>query len=212
MPAEMVLISNARLSFPHLIEPQVQVDATTGNKRITYSADLIIAPDHPAFATLMKEIQKIATEKWGEHAGAVLQMIQNDRKQRCFGQGNEKIDKKTFKPYSGYANQLYITAITNKVPQVIQADGRAIESDNTLGYQQLTRKMYGGCRVNVAVRPWVQDNKHGRGVRCELIAIQFCADDEAFGEGSTDASGMFGAVAGSASAAPTPAGLPSFFS
>jgi hypothetical protein len=93
-----------------------------------------------------------------------------------------------------------------------------------MAYQQLARKMYGGCRVNAAVKPWLQDNKHGRGIRCDLIAVQFAGDDVAFGEGSVDASNLFGAVAtapagmfGAAPqgtpampAAPFPAGLPPF--
>jgi hypothetical protein len=92
-----------------------------------------------------------------------------------------------------------------------------------MAYQQLARKMYGGCRVNAAIKPWPQDNKHGRGIRCDLIAVQFFKDDTPFGEGAVDASNLFGAVAGAAPAgfgavAPAmpaapfgaPTGLPSF--
>jgi hypothetical protein len=83
--------------------------------------------------------------------------------------------------------------------------------------------MYGGCRVNAAIKPWLQSNAYGNGVRCDLVALQFAGDDTPFGEGAADASGMFGAVA--APAAPTgmfgtaaapqqmpaaPFGLPSF--
>ena len=50
------------------------------------------------------------------------------------------------------------------------------------------------------MKPWVQQNKHGNGIRCDLVALQFAKDGEAFGEGAADASGMFGAVAGSAPA------------
>ena len=78
-----------------------------------------------------------------------------------------------------------------------------------MAYQMLTRKMYGGCRVNAAVKPWIQDNKHGRGIRCDLIAVQFFKDDTPFGEGSVDASGLFGAVAAPnpAQAMPAPGGM-----
>jgi hypothetical protein len=79
-----------------------------------------------------------------------------------------------------------------------------------MAYQQLTRKMYGGCRVNAAVKPWLQENTHGRGIRCDLIAVQFAGDDVAFGEGNVDASGMFGAVAGGAAPGFAPAGVPGF--
>jgi hypothetical protein len=77
--------------------------------------------------------------------------------------------------------------------------------------------------VNAAVKPWLQENKHGRGIRCDLIAVQFAGDDTAFGEGSVDASnlfapvagapaGMFGAAPQGAPAMPAApfAGLPSF--
>jgi hypothetical protein len=73
-----------------------------------------------------------------------------------------------------------------------------------MAYQAITRQMYGGCRVNVAIKPWLQENKHGRGVRADLVAVQFAGDDQPFGEGRTDASNMFGAVA---TAAPAPAFL-----
>jgi hypothetical protein len=73
--------------------------------------------------------------------------------------------------------------------------------------------MYGGCRVNAAIKPWLQDNKHGRGIRCDLIAVQFAADDTPFGEGATDASNLFGAVAGAPAGfgAVAPAGMPAGF-
>ena len=117
-------------------------------------------------------------------------------------------NKKTFQPYDGYAGNVFITAGRDSQPQVIQADGQPIDPTNTMAYQQLTRKMYGGCRVNAAVKPWLQENKHGRGVRCDLIAIQFAGDDTPFGEGAVDASNLFGAVAGAAPAGFAPAGMP----
>ncbi len=70
-------------------------------------------------------------------------------------------------------------------------------------HRRRSSKMYGGCRVNVAIKPWLQENKHGRGIRADLVAVQFAGDDKAFGEGAVDASGMFGAVAGAAAPAPS---------
>jgi len=134
-------------------------------------------------------------------------MIQSDRKQRCYGPGEEKINKKTFKPYDGYAGHVFITAGRDQPPQIIQADGQPIDPNNTMAYQMLTRKMYGGCRVNAAVKPWVQANSYGNGIRCDLIALQFLRDDTAFGEGAADASGMFAAVSNPAQAMPSPAGM-----
>ena len=224
--SDIIFLSNVRLSFPHLAEPQKQVNEQTGAQRISYNAEFIMPQDHAGFQQFMARYGAMALEKWKEHAQTVMGMIQNDRKTRCYGVGTEKVNKKTFKPYDGYADAgaVFITAGRDSAPQMIQADGSPVDPANTMAFQQLARKMYGGCRVNAAVKPWLQDNKHGRGIRCDLIAVQFAGDDTAFGEGAVDASNLFGAVAtapgGMFAAAPQGAaqmpaapfaGLPSFF-
>ena len=218
--SDVIFLSSVRLSFPHLAEPQRQINELTGKERISYNCEFIMPADHAGFGQFMAKYGAMALEKWKEHANTVMQMIQGDRKTRCYGRGEEKVNKKTFQPYDGYAGNVFITAGRDSQPQVIQADGQAIDPTNSMAYQQLARKMYGGCRVNAAVKPWLQDNKHGRGIRCDLIAVQFAADDKPFGEGAVDASNLFGAVAGapagmfSPTAAAMPAapfaGLPSF--
>ena len=206
--SEIIYLSNVRLSFPHLAEPQRQVNEATGKERISYNCEFIMPQDHAGFTQFMQRYGSMVLEKWKEHAQTIMGMIQNARKLRCFGRGEEKINKKTFQPYDGYAGNVFITAGRDSQPQVIQADGQPIDPTNTMAYQQLTRKMYGGCRVNAAVKPWLQENKHGRGVRCDLIAVQFAGDDAPFGDGAVDASNLFGAVAGAAPAGFAPAGMP----
>lgn len=205
-PNGVIYLSNVRLSFPNLVEPQETTDPTTGKKRISYNCDLLMPPDHGGFAQFMQRYASLAQEEWKANAGQAMQMVQAERKQRCYGQGSEKINKKTFQPYDGYAGMVYLSAGSRTPPQMIQADGKPIDPANTMAYQALARKMYGGCRVNVAVKPWLQKNQHGLGVRCDLIALQFAGDDQAFGAGQTDVTGVFGAVAQPAT--PHPAGVP----
>lgn len=206
----VIFISNAVLSFPHLIEPHSSIQG--GQKK--YSADFIVPQNDPGFVAFMQRYQQLAVEKWGENAGAVMQMIQSDRKLRAYGSGDEKIDKKTFKPYSGYAGNVYITANNDNRPQMIQANGQPADPSNEMLCQQMARKLYGGCYVHVALKPWVQDNSFGRGIRCELIAVQFAKDGTPFGESTPDVTNLFGAVAqqagpSAAGANPVP-GMPSF--
>ena len=203
--SDLIFLSNVRLSFPHLVEPQRKVSPESGKERVSYSGDFIMPPDHPGFGQFMTKVNSMALEKWKEHAGTVMTMINADRKLRCYGDGSQKVNSKTFLVYDGYAGMVFVTAGRDQPPQIIQPDGTPVDPTNTMAYQALTRKMYGGCRVNCAIKPWLQENKHGRGVRCDLVAVQFAGDDKAFGEGAVDASGMFGAVA----AAPAPA--PAFF-
>ena len=218
--SDIIFLSNVRLSFPHLAEPQKQVNEVNGQTRISYNCEFIMPQDHPGFQQFMARYGALAFDKWKEHAQPVMAMILADRKTRCFGRGEEKVNRKTFQTYDGYAGNMFITAGRDSAPQMIQLDGTAIDPSNSMAYQTLARKMYGGCRVNAAVKPWPQDNKHGRGIRCDLIAVQFAADDTPFGEGAADASNLFGAVQQAAvpgfaaSAQPAmpaaPFGLPSF--
>jgi hypothetical protein len=210
--SDLIFLSNVRLSFPHLVEPQRKVSPETGKERVSYSGDFIMPPDHPGYKQFMAKVNEMALAKWKEHAGTVMTMINADRKLRCYGDGGQKVNSKTFQTYDGYAGMVFVTAGRDQPPQIIQSDGTPVDPTNTMAYQALTRKMYGGCRVNVALKPWLQENKHGRGVRCDLVAVQFAGDDKAFGEGAVDASGMFGAVA-AAPAAPAffgaaPAAMP----
>lgn len=196
--SEILFMQDVRLSFPHLVEAH----SAAPNAVKKYSADFIMPQNHKAFTEFMARVAVIAQEKWKENAPAVLQMIQADRKLRCFGGPSDKVDKKTFKPYSGYDGMVYVSANKDQMPQMIRENGTPVDVGNTMEYQQLARKMYGGCYVNVAVKPWCQENQYGRGIRCDLVAIQFARDGEAFGEGAADASSMFGAVAAPAQALP----------
>jgi hypothetical protein len=194
MEKKTIYLSNVRLSFPKLIEAEAAKGTPNAAKK--FSCDLIMPQNDQQFANFMAEVGRVAGEKWKEHAAAVLQICQNDRKMRCYGSGSEKIDKKTFKPYSGYDGGVYVSASSNEdsPPTMIDADGNECPNTNTMLRKELARKMYGGCRVNVALRVWPQDNTFGRAMRCELIGLQFAGDDTAFGDAPPDLKGMFGAV------------------
>jgi hypothetical protein len=200
--SEIVYIVNARLSFPNLVEPKAFQD--NGAKK--YSCDLLIPKDDPQFAIIMAAVKSVATEEWKEHANAVLQNCQANRKLRCYGAGEEKISMTTMAVYDGYEDAFYLSTATDEAHpvQFINAAGKVAEG---IERTELARKMYGGCYVNAAARIWAQNNQFGKGIRCQLQALQFAKDGDAFGEGATDFSNMFGAVA-TPSAATT--AIPSF--
>lgn len=215
--SDVIFLSNVRLSFPHLAEPQRTENKITGSVRVAYNADFLMPEGDPGFQQFMTRYKELMTQTFAENAPIVMNMILADRKLRCFGRGEEKVNKKTFKPYDGYAGNVYLSANSERQPQMIQGDGSPVDPVNTMAYQALARKMYGGCRVNVAMKPWVQKNQHGNGIRCDLIAVQFSKDDTPFGDGAPDVSGMFSAVAQTSAAAgmfgasAAPADLPTFF-
>ncbi len=208
--SDVIFLSDVRISFPNLAEPQVNTNED-GTKRVSHNADFLMTADHPGWAQFMQRFAALAAEKGKEHANQLMQMIMADAKTRCFGDGNTKVKKTTFQPYTGYPGHMYITAGNKNRPQMIRGDGTAVDPTNTMEYQAVARKIYGGCRVNAAVKPWWQmpnpQKKYGHGIRCDLIAVQFLRDDTPFGDAPPDASGMFGAVAGVAPAA-NPFGAP----
>lgn len=210
MEIPVIFLSDVRLSFPHLAEPQRQRNEVTGKERISYNAEFIMPQTHPGWQKAMQVYGQMITATFAEHAPTVMQMIQNDRKLRGFGAGAEKVNKKTFKPYDGYEGGMFITAGSERQPQIIQGDGTPVDPMNTMAVQQLARKLYGGCRVNAAVKPWVQKNQHGNGFRFDLVAVQFFKDDAPFGEGVVDASGLFGAVQQAAGPTASGAAMPGF--
>lgn len=194
----LVYFSNVRCSFPHLAEP-FRSQKFPGSPPM-FSMDIIdIDPNHPQIKEFMTQYSQLAFQAWKEHAGPVMQSIQGDKRARCFGMGPEKVNEQTFKQLEGYGQGVWINAKNKNRPQMIRADGN--QSSNDMEALELARKIYGGCRVNVALKPWVRTGN--RGVSCDLVAVQFAGDDTAFGEGAVDASGMFGAVAGAAAPAPS---------
>ncbi len=200
-------LSNVRLSFPHLVEPQLNKNEPT--KPGSYNADLILSETSADWAKFMQAYTTLVQERFKDQAQVVMNLIHAKTKLRCYGSGAEKINNKTGEIYAGYAGHMFISAKSYNRPQIGDASGKGI-GDNTMLYRELTSKMYAGCRVNAIIKPWIQDNEHGRAIRCELLALQFAADDEPFGKPEVDVTSFFSAVA----TAPTPAapamGLPPF--
>lgn len=199
----LVFISNARCSFPWIVDPQVKKN-DKGVDVATYNCDLLLPSNDPAWLKFMQECMTVVTEKWKENAQAAMQRIQSDRKTRCYFNGEERVNSKTFAVLDGYAGMVGITARSHRQPQIIRADGTQVDPTNTMELRAVASKIYGGCYVNAVVKPWAQQNDTGIGMRCDLIAIQFAKDGEAFGAGPVDTTGMFGAVADAAPAAANP--------
>ena len=199
-----------RISFPNIVDPQTQVDSKTGETKNSYNCDIIMPPNDPGFQNFMQTYATMAQEQWKENAQAAMQMIQSDRKTRCYGQGEEKVSKKTFQIHPGYAGNVFISARNNKQPQIIDTDGKPIDPTNTMQIRAVAARIEGGVIGNIVVRIWLQNSKeHGIGVRCDLVAIQFNSDDGTrFGAAAADVTGFFGAVAGAAPAAPSFAPAP----
>lgn len=205
--SDVIVLSKVRIAFPHIKEPQVSKESG----RSMYNAVFLVAPDDAGYTQFMQKVGEIALAKWKEKTPDVMNIINADAKKRCYADGNTKINQTTFKVYDGYAGNVVISANNKNAPQLFDAHGKQVDPNNTMTYKGEAGKIYGGCYVNAVLKPWIQQNDHGVGIRCDLVAIQFAADGESFGGSiEPDVSSVFGAVAAPAAPVASPAGLPAF--
>lgn len=65
-------------------------------------------------------------------------------------------------------------------PSVRDQKGRLVEVDD------IEELVYPGCVVNVLLRPWAQNNEHGKKINANLIGVQYVKKGERFGEAPID--------------------------
>jgi len=200
-----ILFSNVRASFPNLALPYTS--RKFPNAPAKFTIDIIDLPqNHPSLIDFMAEVNRLAQATWGAQAAQILQMINADKRSRCYGAGTEKINEDTLKPLAGYGEGIWINAKAEKRPQMFYSSGpnNGKEAQGEAEAQQVARQIYGGCFVNIIVRPWIR--VANRGISCDILGVQFAKDGEAFGESAPDVSSKFGQVQ-NAAAPMSPNGL-----
>jgi hypothetical protein len=170
--AEKFNIENCRVAFA---EDLWEAKAINGGKP-RYSGVFLIAPTHPAVAKLRAVIQKVANDKWGTKAAAVMKALEaQDRV--CLHDGN-------LKEYAGYAGNLYVSAARRPEegrPRIVDRMGNDISRDSGI--------LYSGCRVIALLEIWALDNpqkpEYGKRICATVRGVQFFADDARFSGSGT---------------------------
>lgn len=156
-------LNGVRLSFPELFH----ASTVNGEGNPAFSASFLIDPNDPQVARLNEAIDKIAREKWGAKADAILKQMRAGDKV-CLHSGD-------LKAYDGYAGMLYVSARNAARPLVIDRDRSPLtEADG---------KPYAGCYVNASIELWAQDNNYGKRINASLRGVQFVRDGDAFAGG-----------------------------
>lgn len=155
-------IKNARLSYPQLFTAK----AFEQGQDPKFGCSLILSKkDHAATIEALKgKIEAAAKEQFGKN------FSMSGLKGVCLRDGAEKADK------DGYGDDvMFISAASSRRPQVVDRDPSIplVEADG---------KPYPGCYVNAVISLWVQDNKFGKRVNANILAVQFLRDGEPFGE------------------------------
>lgn len=180
-----VKLNNVRLSFPALFEAE-QFD---GKGPFNYAAVFLFEKDSANHKALLAAINEVAKEEWKDKAAKVLEAAKDDKRLRFIKDGDVET-------YDGYSGMLYIRALRAKDkgrPLVLDQKPK-IMKDGELVDNILTQddgKPYAGCYVNATIEVWAQDNKYGKTVRAQLLAVQYSKDGDAFTAGSKGSSDEF---------------------
>lgn len=174
-----VALKCVRLSFPDIFEA-VQYE---GQGPFKYRASFLFEPNSDNHKALIAAMNEVAQEAWKDKAKKVLEAAADDSKLRFIIDGNKK-------EYDGYKDMFAISATRDQSkgrPMVLNKKPK--NPDGTPNYvTQTDGVVYAGCYVNATVEVWAQNNKYGKTVRAQLLAVQFVKDGDAFGGGSAKGS------------------------
>jgi len=183
MPVDSKLrLTNVRLSFPALFRAK----SFKPDQEPSYSASFIMnkVEDADQIQEIRRVMTDVAKEKWGNNIPKGIKLCLRDGAEP----GKEDVD--------GYGPEVMFVSSSSrkKVPIV---DGSLAPITEEEG------KVYAGCYVNASVRFWAQDNEFGKRINCQLNAVQFAFDGEAFGEAPVKVEEEFEVLdGGTAGAAP----------
>jgi hypothetical protein len=160
------LMVAGRLAWPDLWKPKPGKD---GGKA-KYGCNIIFPANSPHIAELEAACERVAKEKWGTNAPAILNALRKQDK-LCVHDGDTKAQ------YDGFAGNFFLSARSDARPTVIDRRRNPVsESDG---------KIYSGCYVFANIEVWAQDNKDfGKRINAQLRGIQFDRDGDAFAAGS----------------------------
>lgn len=169
-------VNGARLSYPSLWTPREGQTGDDGKKNDPrFEASFIIYEDkHADFITEMRAAAKsMLIAKYGQNYPKGFKL--------CLRSGMEE----TKAEVPGYGpGTMFVPTGSKSKPVVVHRDPSVPVGPND-------NVIYAGCYVNASFRLWIQDNKFGKRINAELLAVQFYKDGERFGEGPVDAESEF---------------------
>lgn len=156
---QKVITGLVRFSFVHVFEPWGQDD----NKK-KYQVTLLIPKSDKETIRYIKEAIENAkaagkTSKWNNKIPNKLEI--------AFYDGDDKADE-----YDGYEGMMYISAKSDRKPQVIDLYKQPIDDPE---------EFYSGCWGRASIQFYPYDFSGKKGVACALNNLQKVKDDTRFG-------------------------------
>lgn len=161
-----IRIDNVRLSYPHVYVAKAGTDDNGNPTKPSFSVTgLAPKKTHKEAIKLLTEARDTLIADKKDKSGKPIKLP----KDKFFVKDGDDLGK------DGYEDNYAINARESKKPILRGKNKERLgENDDTI---------YGGCYGSILIRPWYQDNKYGKRVNANLLAVQFTKDGEPFGEG-----------------------------
>lgn len=191
-----VVLKDIRIAFCDAI---FAPKAFAGSDDKRYGAKFPVAPGSEHHKLIEAAVAAEAQGKWGAKSEGVLAQLRKDGKV-CYA--HEAYTNKDGDIYDGFDGRYTLSAGQPEDkggPLIVDGTGVRSDADKVSGraYTQPNKngwmfpiltprdgKPYSGCYVNATLEIWPQDNKFGRRINCQLKALQFVRDGDAFGGGA----------------------------
>ena len=158
-----LMIRNARLAFPNLLEPSSFTEK--------YGCVLLFEPTNPAAKEIEKIVTQVATDKFRDKAASVIKSTKASNRYPLHD-GDEKAD------YAGYEGMKFINANSRSKIRCYNPNRTAMTEE------EMREKMYSGAVVNALVSIYAFANSYGKGFGVEVRGLQFVKDADRFSGGS----------------------------
>jgi hypothetical protein len=167
---DKIILKDVRLAFPDLFEAKGFVDPKTGKQgEPQFAATFLLDRSDPETrATIMAEEERIAKEKWGAKAPAILAEIRENNR-GAIKRGELKAS------YDGFPGNDFIAANNKVRPTVVNRNGAPVAMSDGV--------VYAGCYGIGHVVLWAQDNAWGKRINANVTGFQFMRDGDSFGGG-----------------------------
>lgn len=159
-----ITLKNVRLSFPSLFTTEMYEGEDTGKFSGTFLLEK--EKDDKQIASLQKQIAQAIKDSGLK--------IRDDKIALRDGEDSE---------VKGMENVMTIKAFSNRRVNVVNRDKTPLYAEDDV--------IYAGCYVNAVINLWVQNNKYGKRINANLVAVQFVKDGEAFGQAPVNIDDLF---------------------
>ena len=169
-----IRVDNVRASYPHLDKAYTAPPDKDGKQAEPKFSivGMLDKKTHVAVKDLIVEVMN----------GIQKQQDTKVAKDKKFIKDGDDGDKTE---YEGYWT---ISARESRRPSVRHRSGEPMSE------KEIQDIIYAGCRVNILINPWFQDNSFGKRINANLLACQFVRDDTQIGEGRIDDEGVFDTI------------------